>query len=157
MPGGERFIFSRREVGGACGDLGTLFPLMLACIAVAGLAPIPVVLGFAAFYIATAVVYRLPLPVQPMKPVAAVALSPGGTALLAIVPLAGLGVLLLIAALELALSRRLFDCRPSCWPVIALTAALTLWADPFWGLLTGSLVELGRRALLRRWLADPGD
>jgi MFS superfamily sulfate permease-like transporter len=81
----------------------------------------------------------------------AVALLPGGLglALLAAIPAAALGALLLVAAGELALSRRLFDCRPSCWPVIALTAAITLWADPFWGLLAGAAAELVRLAAIR--------
>ncbi len=72
---GNRFILDSREIGGALGDLGTLLPLMLGVIAVAGLAPTPVLVGFAAFYIATALAYRLPIPVQPMKAVAAVLLT----------------------------------------------------------------------------------
>jgi MFS superfamily sulfate permease-like transporter len=81
----------------------------------------------------------------------AVALLPGGMglALLAAIPAAALGALLVVAAGELALSRRLFDCRPSCWPVIAVTAAITLWADPFWGLVAGSAAELVRLAAIR--------
>jgi MFS superfamily sulfate permease-like transporter len=81
----------------------------------------------------------------------AIALLPGGLglALLAAIPAAGLGALLLMAAGELALTRRLFDCRPSCWPVIAVTAAATLWWDPFWGLLAGSAAELLRLAAVR--------
>jgi MFS superfamily sulfate permease-like transporter len=372
---GNRFTLDLREVGGALGDLGTLLPLMLGVIAVAGLAPTPVLLGFAAFYVATALVYRLPIPVQPMKAVAAVllttqvsgaglvaagvtigaamlllgvtgwidrvaravpqsvlaglqlglglalalvavellgtapvagaailvllvallparrwpaaliallaavllaqavevpgigfsgdpaagfalpapptlaelrqsvtllvlpqlsltltnavlitallagdyygprathvtparlsvttglanllltpfgalpmchgagglaahhrfgarsgtaplllglalaalALAPGrlGIELLAAVPAAGLGALLLVAAGDLALSRRLFDGKPSCLPVIAATAAVTLWADPFWGLLAGCGAELVRVAVVRRLL-----
>lgn len=369
---GERFVFSLRELNGALGDLGTLLPLMLGAIAVAGLSPAPVLAGFGAFYIATAAYYRLPIPVQPMKAVAAVMLatqmspttlaisgvmigvalliiglsgwitrlarvvpqsvlaglqlglglvlalvgfelmvaapaiafvtmvllvgllfvprypsalialvaaivlaqilgvpavevrdaSPGtyalltlpsmqeleravtlfvlpqlslsltnavlltaliagdyfgdraahvtpvrlsvtsglanllltplgalpmchgagglaahhrfgarsGTAplvlglilvglalvpdrlslaMLAAIPAAGLGALLLLAAGELALSRRLFDCKPSCWPVIAATAGVTVWADPFWGLVAGSGAELARLAAIR--------
>lgn len=76
---GERFSSGLRELGGAFGDLGTLLPLMLGCIAVAGLAPTPVLLGFAAFYVVTALHYRLPIPVQPMKAVAAVLLTAGIT------------------------------------------------------------------------------
>ena len=74
-PRGERFVVNLRELSGALGDLGTLLPLMLGTIAVAGLAPTPVLLGFAVFYIATALHYRLPIPVQPMKAVAAVLLT----------------------------------------------------------------------------------
>jgi MFS superfamily sulfate permease-like transporter len=81
----------------------------------------------------------------------AVALLPDnlGLSLLAAIPAAGLGALLLMAAGELALNRRLFDCRPSCWPVVAATAGVTLWADPFWGLLAGSAAELVRLAVVR--------
>lgn len=371
-PRGERFIFSARELGGALGDLGTLLPLMLGTIAVVGMPPTPVLLGFAVFYIATAFYYRLPIPVQPMKAVAAVlltagitpaglaasgvmigvallvlgltgwithlarivpqsvlaglqlglglalalvsldlmstapviaalafglllglllvprypsalivlalatalaqvldvpgielgtlasgavslppaptpadieravslfalpqlsltftnavlltaliagdyfgdrathvtptrlsitsglanvmltplgalpmchgagglaahyrfgarsgtaplvlglmllavALMPGGLGLaaLAAIPAAALGVLLLMASGELALTKRLFDCKPSCWPVIAMTAGVTVWADPFWGMVAGSCAELARLAVAR--------
>ena len=75
MKRGNDFRFDVQEMSGALGDLGTLLPLMLGMIAVVGLAPIPVVLGFALSYIATAFLYRLPIPVQPMKAVAAVLLT----------------------------------------------------------------------------------
>ena len=79
------------------------------------------------------------------------AMLPGGFGLvmLAAIPAAALGALLLMAAGELALTKRLFDCRPSCWPVIAVTAGATVWFDPFWGLLAGSVAELARFAALR--------
>lgn len=81
----------------------------------------------------------------------AIALLPGGhgLALLAAIPAAALGALLLMAAGELAFTRRLFDCKPSCWAVIALTAGVTVWADPFWGLLVGCCAELVRLAAVR--------
>lgn len=81
----------------------------------------------------------------------ALALAPGATiaAVFAAIPAAGLGALLLVAAVELALSRRLFDCRPSCWPVIAVTALVTVAFDPFWGLLAGGVAELIRMAAVR--------
>jgi MFS superfamily sulfate permease-like transporter len=86
----------------------------------------------------------------------AFALLPGGLglAILAAVPVAALGALLLMASGELALTRRLFDCNPSCWPVIAITAGLTVWADPFWGLLAGSCAEVVRIAVLRALRRD---
>jgi predicted benzoate:H+ symporter BenE len=371
-PKGERFILSLRELSGTLGDLGTLLPLVLGMIAVVGLAPVPVLMGFAVFYVATALHYRLPIPVQPMKAVAAVLLTAGispaglaasgvligaallvlgltgwitrlarivpqsvlaglqlglgialavvsldlmasapliaavtlglvlalmavprcpsalialaaaivlaqalgvqgmplatagttafslpslpspdeleqalslfvlpqlsltltnavlltsliaadyygdraahvtparlsvtsglanllltpfgalpmchgagglaahhrfgarsgtaplvmglallaavllpgglGLAILAAIPAAGLGALLLVASGQLAVTRRLFDCRPSCWPVIAVTAGVTVWTDPFWGLVAGSGAELVRLAAVR--------
>lgn len=90
------FVFGLKELSGALGDLGTLLPIMLGVIAVGGLAPAPVLLGFAVFYIATALVYRLPVPVQPMKAIAAVLLV--GAATPASVAAAGvmIGVVLIL-------------------------------------------------------------
>jgi MFS superfamily sulfate permease-like transporter len=84
------------------------------------------------------------------------ALLPGGlgVAMLAAIPVAALGALLLMASGELALTRRLFECKPSCWPVIAITAGVTVWADPFWGLLAGSCAEVVRMAILRALRRD---
>ncbi len=65
------------EVGGAFADLGTLLPIMLGAIAVAGLAPGGVLTGFGVFLIATGFFFRLPLPVQPMKAIGAVVLTGG--------------------------------------------------------------------------------
>lgn len=81
----EKFRFDLREVNGALGDIGTLLPLMIGAVALAGLSPAQVLLGFGLFYVATGLIYRLPVPVQPMKAVAAMALAsevtPGAIAL----------------------------------------------------------------------------
>lgn len=80
---GMRFYL--REANGALGDIGTLLPLTLGVIAIAGLPVQSVLLSFGLFYIATGLIYRLPVPVQPMKAIAAVALvsavTPGAIAL----------------------------------------------------------------------------
>ena len=79
-----------------------------------------------------------------------IALVPGGLSMIAAIPMAGLGALLFVAAAELALSRRLWTAKPSCWPIIAITAVVTVWADPFFGLLAGIASETVRTAWLRR-------
>lgn len=79
-----------------------------------------------------------------------VAFIPGGLSVIAAIPTAGLGALLLVAAVELAASKRLWTAKPSCWPVIAITALVTVWADPFFGLLAGVASETVRAALVRR-------
>lgn len=78
-----------------------------------------------------------------------VAFVPGGLSMIAAIPMAGLGALLFVAAAELALSRRLWTAKPSCWPVIAITAVVTVWGDPFFGLLAGVASETFRSAWLR--------
>ena len=69
-------------------------------------------------------------------------------ALLAVVPAAAIGTLLLVSGVDLAISRRLFDARPSCWPVIGACAAATLLVNPAAGLALGWLLELIRRSLV---------
>lgn len=71
----RRFRFDLRELNGALGDLGTLLPLTIGAIALVGLSAQQVLLGFALFYIATGLIYRLPVPVQPMKAIVAMALT----------------------------------------------------------------------------------
>jgi predicted benzoate:H+ symporter BenE len=78
-------------------------------------------------------------------------------ALLALIPIAAVGALLVVSGGDLALSPRLFDARPVCWPVIGATAALTIAVNPAAGLVCGWLLEVVRRplaqalaALLRR-------
>lgn len=73
------FRFDLREINGALGDIGTLLPLMIGAIALVGLSASNVLLCFGVFYIATGLIYRLPIPVQPMKAIAAVALVGGVT------------------------------------------------------------------------------
>lgn len=78
-----------------------------------------------------------------------VAIIPGGLSVIAAIPMAGLGALLFVAAAELGLSRRLWTAKPSCWPVIAITALVTVWVDPFFGLLAGVASETFRAAWVR--------
>lgn len=78
-----------------------------------------------------------------------VAFVPGGLSMIAAIPMAGLGGLLFVAAAELALSKRLWTAKPSCWPVIAITALVTVWVDPFFGLLAGVASETFRSAWVR--------
>ena len=68
--------------------------------------------------------------------------------LFALIPLAAVSALLLVAGGDLAVSRRLFDAQPSCWPVIAVAAAVTLAFNPAAGLLAGCAGEVVRKAVL---------
>jgi len=78
-----------------------------------------------------------------------IAFVPGGLSFIAAVPAAGLGALLMVAAVELGLTRRLWTAKPSCWPVIGITALVTFWADPFFGVLAGVASETFRAAWVR--------
>ena len=65
------------ELSGSLGDLGTLLPLMIA-LATQGSIDLPSTLVFSGLAnILTGALFGIPLPVQPMKAIAAVAISQG--------------------------------------------------------------------------------
>ncbi len=76
----ERLRAVSGELSGAFGDLGTFLPYVIAAVGAGILAPTPVFLGFAAGYFLVAVVYRAPIPVQPMKALGAVIIAGGVSA-----------------------------------------------------------------------------
>ena len=61
------------EVAGAFGDLGTLIPFVIAYLSVLRMDPLGVLLSFGLAMVACGVLYRTPIPVQPMKAVGAIA------------------------------------------------------------------------------------
>jgi len=67
--------FSLHELAGSVGDFGTILPLVLAVSAVAGLSIGYILLFFGIWFIVTGLYYRLPVPVEPMKVIAVVAIS----------------------------------------------------------------------------------
>ena len=72
--------------------------------------------------------------------------------LLAIIPIGAVGALLILAGTDLAVSRRLFDGKPSCWWVIGVTALMTVTVNPALGLILGWMTEFIRAAVVRRLL-----
>jgi len=63
------------ELAGAFGDFGTIVPLILAAAVVCNLPLAPILIFFGAWFVLTGLIYRLPIPVEPMKAVAAVAIA----------------------------------------------------------------------------------
>ena len=69
------FRFSMREMSGAMGDFGTLLPLAVGYISVCGLNPAGLLVTIGLANILTGLIYRLPIPIEPMKVIAAVAIA----------------------------------------------------------------------------------
>jgi SulP family sulfate permease len=69
------FEFNLRELAGSMGDFGTLFPLAIGYIAVCGLDPAGFLVMMGVANIATGLIYKLPMPVEPMKVLAVVAIA----------------------------------------------------------------------------------
>ncbi len=71
----DNLRFDRVEFAGSLGDLGTLLPIVVAMILINKLSPSTVFLSFGLFYLITGFYYRLPVPVQPLKAVGAIAIA----------------------------------------------------------------------------------
>ncbi len=87
---------------GAVGDLGTFVPIFLSLAAVSGLPVAPTLLLTGAVYIATALFFRVPVPVQPLKAMAAIVIARG----LGMPVLSAAGLWMGVILLGLALSGR---------------------------------------------------
>ena len=73
----KSFEFNLRELAGSMGDFGTLFPLAIGYIVVCGLNPAGFLVMMGLTNVVTGLVYRLPMPIQPMKVLAVVAIAQG--------------------------------------------------------------------------------
>ena len=72
---GGSFRFDLAELAGALGDLGVLVPIAVALIVKNGLTPTAVLLPAGLLYVVAGLVYRLPVPVQPLKAFGAIPLT----------------------------------------------------------------------------------
>jgi SulP family sulfate permease len=69
--------FDRRELAGAVADVGVLVPIAVALIVGNGLSATAVLLPAGLLYLTAALVYGLPVPVQPLKAFGAIAIAKG--------------------------------------------------------------------------------
>ena len=74
-----RIKFDRNELAGAFGDIGTDFPLIVGMILAAGLNSPSVLIMFGVMQIFTGLVYKMPMPVQPLKAMATIVIAQGVT------------------------------------------------------------------------------
>lgn len=144
--------FDRRELAGALADIGVLVPIAVALIVGNGLSATAVLLPAGLLYLTAGFVYRLPIPVQPLKAFGAIAIAKGlgsdeiaaGALLMGVVflSLGRLGVLDLAArAFPRALIRG-----------VQLTVGL-LFLKIAWGLVTDPPRGFTEHALDARWAA----
>src|ERR1700720_2925650 len=74
-PARDGIRFDRNELAGAFGDIGTDLPLIVGVILAAQLDSASALILFGAMQILTALRYRMPMPVQPLKAVAALVIA----------------------------------------------------------------------------------
>ncbi len=71
----RRWPLSRLDVAGAFGDIGVLFPIVIALVSLNHMNPTAVFLAAGLAYILAAAYFQIPISVQPFKAVAAIALA----------------------------------------------------------------------------------
>jgi len=67
--------FDRNELAGSLGDIGTDLPLIVGIVLATGMDSASVFIVFGLFQIATGLVYRLPMPMQPLKAMAVLVIT----------------------------------------------------------------------------------
>jgi len=73
------FEFNMRELSGSLGDLGTFIPLAVGYISICKVNPSGLLVMMGLANIVTGLVYRLPMPIQPMKVLAVMAIAQAWT------------------------------------------------------------------------------
>jgi SulP family sulfate permease len=147
--------FDRREFAGAVADLGVFVPIAVALIVSNGLSATAVLLPAGLLYVAAAVVYRLPVPVQPLKAFGAIAIAKGlGSDEIAA------GALLMGAMFLLAGRLGILDVLARVFPRalvrgVQLTVGL-LFLKIAWGLVTDPPKSFAAYGLDVRWALPLG-
>ena len=67
--------FNQQELAGAFGDMGTDFPLIVGLILAAGLHTPSVMIVFGLMQVLSGFLYRMPMPVQPLKAMATLVIA----------------------------------------------------------------------------------
>ena len=73
------FEFNLRELAGAMGDFGTLLPLAIGYMMVCKVHPAGLLVMIGLANISTGLIYRLPMPIEPMKVLAVMAIAQAWT------------------------------------------------------------------------------
>jgi xanthine/uracil permease len=162
-----QFRFDRAELAGAVADLGVLVPIAVALIVKNGLTPTAVLLPAGLLYVMAGVLYRVPVPVQPLKAFGAIAIAHGfGASEIAAGALLMGGVFVVLGASGwldrvakifpapvirgVQLSVGLLFCQLAWNLVTAPPAAFADHTRPAWWLLGASAVVIAAALLLRR-------
>ena len=168
-PASGGWRFDRRELAGAVADLGVLVPIAVALIVNNGLSATAVLIPAGLLYVMAGLLYRLPVPVQPLKAFGAIAIAQGlganeiaaGSLLMGgvFVVLGISGLLDWVAKIfpqpiirGIQLSVGLLFCQLAWKLTTAPPAAFIDHAQPTWWLVGGGLVVTLAALLMRRHL-----
>ena len=147
--------FDRQELAGAVADVGVLVPIAVALIVKNGLSPTAVLLPAGLLYVAAALSYGLPIPVQPLKALGAIAIARGlgGDEIAAAALLLGAIFLVLARLGALDLAARVVP--KAVIRGVQLTVGLLLLTIA-WKLVTSPPSGFGEHALPAAWAVPLG-
>ncbi|WP_394201442.1 putative sulfate/molybdate transporter [Shewanella waksmanii] len=133
------------EFSGAFADLGTFLPLVLSLIALNQFSPQGIFMGFGLFALFIAIYYRRPIPVQPMKVIAALVIAQGLTPGM----LQASGILMGIILLVLAYSGAITWMAKQLSPAVSIGIQLAIGLQLIWmgGLMMSNTWSIGLIAL----------
>ena len=103
----------RNELSGAFGDIGTDVPLIIGILLVSGLDPVSVFIMFGLSQIFSGLFYGIPMPVQPLKAVAIMAISMDLDGSLILAAGIGLGLVMLVLNFT-GLIQQIYKLVPDC-------------------------------------------
>ncbi len=133
--------FSLAEASGAVADLGVLLPLTLALISLNGVNATSAFVGLGLAYLLSALAYRLPIPIQPLKSLAATALALGLSTTVIVAGAWWLALVFLLLALAPVTDRLASLFPPAVVRGIQLGLSYLLLRSA-WGLVFGAPAEL---------------
>src|SRR5690349_10484405 len=159
--------FDHTEFAGAVADLGVFVPIAVALVVKNGLSATAILLPAALLYIAAGFLYRLPVPVQPLKAFGAIAIAQGlgASAIAAGAMLMGATFVLLSASGLLdriakvfphpiirgvQLSVGLLFCQLAWTLTITPPAAFVDHSRPMWWLIGGAVLVIAAALIFRR-------
>jgi MFS superfamily sulfate permease-like transporter len=159
--------FDCGEFAGAVADLGVFVPIAVALVVKNGLSPTAVLLPAALLYIAAGLLYRLPVPVQPLKAFGAIAIAKGlGSSAIAAGALLMGAIFVLLGASGLLdriakvfphsiirgiqLSVGLLFCQLAWTLTTKPPAAFLDHSRPIWWLIGGSVLVIAAALVFRR-------
>lgn len=103
----------RNELSGAFGDIGTDLPLIIGVLLISGLDPVSVFIMFGLTQIFSGLFYGIPMPVQPLKAVAIMAISMNLDGSLILAAGVSLGVVMLVLNIT-GLIKYIYNIVPDC-------------------------------------------
>ncbi len=73
----KRLQFNFSEFNGSLGDFGTIIPIVMGVVLVSDVNISTIFLFFSIWFIITGIIYRLPIPIEPMKVIGAIVIAEG--------------------------------------------------------------------------------